>query len=943
MDWLSNGAPPPAIRRAYGSGKTSSSTASVRAAASTFIAVPPAPVISNRRADFDDAAFYGSSSVTDDDDWRKDMKYGGGDEDFSALLASARAALARSTTTKNSSGATGRLSTKKRLALRIARKDISQAQTTPPPPTNSVTTSASSTARLLSPAPLAAASVVVATDKDSDSDSSSGSNDGGIDTDMCIAEVKATFRRLSVAPHMLLSRRSTLSGIQEQQQQQQHRASILSTTGLIKDESAPILVKKITGGPARRVRVIECVVEETTAAVTEVDEEVEEKVDTTPTHTLTTTTTIRAFDTALTAILDFLPTKDLLHITPRVAKAWAAASPTVTSLRASAAAINPNNHLTLPKDPTALLESFPFGTYLASGACKRVYRVWSAARVQWEAVAVIDARALAGAGRAGAAIIAGEVATSVLTAHLVRARIAPHFVLTHQVFLHANAPVEKKRGLWNSGWDAWGKEEEEGEEGSGSRGSSSRDVCPWGVDLPSPTAARAILKAATSSSASSNASGITEQRALISRARAGLARLARDTTSFSSTTTTTSAATPTPRLTHPDASYLFIRMELCTGGDAENFLKGLEVNTIRSDISAGAWALSLAWQLCFALFSARDRLSLRHFDIKLLNVLLALPKTSQATSLLYIFGERHIVLKLGSDEESGLLAKLSDWGTASTDAVAAVTPPFATSSSWTTLENSPPEFFLSSDDARAGWGPDSWALGLSLLHSLLGIAPYEEAMVNVTAPKVIREALLKVWKSGNNFRVLRAVCDGDTVTYTLLADTLWRFAILIGPPSLSVSGGTIAMILRSAANCLEEEIASSVPIAALPSRSTRGRSTKASTTTTTLPLSTSSPLSSADLSLAQKAWVKDSNEWALATGTAPVLLRARQRAETGAKGLWSLITSFLSWNPSTRPTMRAALSHVCFNQFEKVVSDVESCTFDKYDAYEGRIESLPNV
>ena len=70
---------------------------------------------------------------------------------------------------------------------------------------------------------------------------------------------------------------------------------------------------------------------------------------------------------------------------------------------------------------------------------------------------------------------------------------------------------------------------------------------------------------------------------------------------------------PAPSLRDKDRGrYQFIRMEFCSGGDMEELVRRactLQVDTLRSFL----------FQMCFSLYACRDKLSLRHFDVKLLN------------------------------------------------------------------------------------------------------------------------------------------------------------------------------------------------------------------------------------------------------------------------------------------------------------------------------------
>lgn len=58
----------------------------------------------------------------------------------------------------------------------------------------------------------------------------------------------------------------------------------------------------------------------------------------------------------------------------------------------------------------------------------------------------------------------------------------------------------------------------------------------------------------------------------------------------------------------------FIGMELCEHGDAEVFIKAQENRVLPTE-----QAIGFLFQMAFALYAGRAELSLRHFDVKLLN------------------------------------------------------------------------------------------------------------------------------------------------------------------------------------------------------------------------------------------------------------------------------------------------------------------------------------
>lgn len=132
-----------------------------------------------------------------------------------------------------------------------------------------------------------------------------------------------------------------------------------------------------------------------------------------------------------------------------------------------------------------------------------------------------------------------------------------------------------------------------------------------------------------------------------------------------------SVALPTKAMmSRSKGSYQFCCMEFCSGGDIEGLIrkeKRLEVSVVRSFL----------FQMCFALYTCREKLSLRHFDIKLLNFLATrgssvLPSASQGnrnssadaaalTDLQVGFGKHVYSLPVRANENS--IVKLADFGT----------------------------------------------------------------------------------------------------------------------------------------------------------------------------------------------------------------------------------------------------------------------------------------
>lgn len=95
--------------------------------------------------------------------------------------------------------------------------------------------------------------------------------------------------------------------------------------------------------------------------------------------------------------------------------------------------------------------------------------------------------------------------------------------------------------------------------------------------------------------------------------------------------------------------FQYIHMEFCDGGDVETFLRrkgDFDVETIRSFI----------FQMMFALYAARESVSLRHYDIKLLNFFL-----SKGQEMNVGFGKHLYHIPCSAVEPS--IIKLADFGT----------------------------------------------------------------------------------------------------------------------------------------------------------------------------------------------------------------------------------------------------------------------------------------
>lgn len=82
---------------------------------------------------------------------------------------------------------------------------------------------------------------------------------------------------------------------------------------------------------------------------------------------------------------------------------------------------------------------------------------------------------------------------------------------------------------------------------------------------------------------------------------------------------------------------------------------------------------------------------------------------------------------------------------------------------FTTLENTPPEFLMLGSIARQAYTADTFALGLSFLHLLIGYEPYEELLADIRCPLYLKVRLNHLWACCENvddpFYVIREVIE----------------------------------------------------------------------------------------------------------------------------------------------------------------------------------------
>lgn len=232
--------------------------------------------------------------------------------------------------------------------------------------------------------------------------------------------------------------------------------------------------------------------------------------------------------------------------------------------------------------------------------------------------------------------------------------------------------------------------------------------------------------------------------------------------------------------------FQYIRMELCDSGDAEEFLKGQPNEALNPDD-----ARKILFQISFALHAGADRFSLKHYDVKLLNVFLQHIKTEKTGDVVLRYGFGQHTFALRSPKERSLLAKLADYGTANVDS--ASNGQQVTLAQFTTIENTPPDFFILGDKASQGHEHDCFGLGLCMLHLFTGHAPYEEILDDVRCPPVLKQKLRLIWEDDGevDFSVVRSVILSDVYKDEeghiiegepdeTIYDTLYKYLVLFG-------------------------------------------------------------------------------------------------------------------------------------------------------------------
>ena len=278
------------------------------------------------------------------------------------------------------------------------------------------------------------------------------------------------------------------------------------------------------------------------------------------------------------------------------------------------------------------------------------------------------------------------------------------------------------------------------------------------------------------------------------------------------------------------------------------------------------------------------------------------------------------------------------------------------------------------DAALQGFGADAWALGLSLLHLLTGACPYEETLAGVRCPAPLRDALERVWTlrppaalaraaaaaaagAAPALRAVSGVGAGVAVAWadagargaasfsrtvaralgggepgecaTVLADALYRFCVLLGLGNdaagadagpFDAANPVWALLLAVCGEGGAAAPAAAAAPEAAPGRKPRAKAKAAAVVASTAAAATALPagatlvLRAADAADCRRRFAEDRAIGSLASGTHPLLQRARRRAPRAL--LAAVERGLLAWAPSARLLMRDLLLGGAFAALE---------------------------
>ena len=468
-------------------------------------------------------------------------------------------------------------------------------------------------------------------------------------------------------------------------------------------------------------------------------------------------------------VLTRLPTDEVLTTAPCVCRALSSIAAEAALLSAVLGSLPASGAPSSPIDWSRIEKAYPRGAFLAEGGFKRVYAVHNAVHRRTEAMSVLDLRHLRSQGLEETLSV--ELWVSYLLSQLAQQGRCPGFLRLHSAFRCTQAPPEAAWGAAGGRVPAGGADEADADEEGEGQSDDELALQLEAISLGSVEMTISEARAAAEGEAAATAA-----------AAAAIATAGRK------------PRKPPHRAVASTAAYQYVLAEFADGGDLEEACKR------QPNAMFGTERLpALLFQMGFALYAAQQELSLRHYDVKLLNFFLATPPAPPAgllgggeghgeggeadTLSLHIGCDgAHYRFSLGASEPS--LCKLADFGTADIS-IATLGQPIS-SRHLTTLENTPPDFLLLGTRAVQTSAADGFGLGLCWLHLLTGHAPYEELMEGVKCPAELRVCLTAVWCApgkGSVYAPLRALIEEDEdEDGSVLFHTLYRFLCLFGRP-----------------------------------------------------------------------------------------------------------------------------------------------------------------
>lgn len=351
--------------------------------------------------------------------------------------------------------------------------------------------------------------------------------------------------------------------------------------------------------------------------------------------------------------------------------------------------------------------------------------------------------------------------------------------------------------------------------------------------------------------------------------------------------------------------YQYIQMELANEGDAEELIKRQPSELFPADV-----ARIILFQVSYALFAASEKFSIKHYDVKLLNVFVQNTNSVGDLILRYGLGSHIFALKMPSN--ASYIAKLADFGTSNMAPSTNDLP--VTISHFTTLENTPPDYFILGDNARQGHSHDNFGLGLIMLHLFTGYRPYEEILEDVFCPPNLRQRLQNIWENErvSGYSVIRSVIfDGVDVDESgnvegdpdnTLYDTLYRYLVLFGIPKQKFQEKIGRLVWNAITDSLQGTSGSTKNIHA----SKHSGRKKSNTDITT--------------------FKRDCKKYSIRTGTNKYIARARH-ALTVMDGGLDLLFRLCNFDP----TIRATAMDVLNSQFMDSLREQQGWMRNDYD------------